>query len=174
MPPAPAPAAPPAPAPPGTLRRERRTLIRVREERIRDLGGLALEMVRRNRFRQDLLLDQCNEVLVLEERIHAIDDQLRRAASSRRRLRAPRCECGAPLQWGSHFCVNCGRPTGDAVVSCSRCSGPLPADARYCANCGAIAAETARSEHVAASYEQTAHGEQFWQEARPEGDPWER
>jgi hypothetical protein len=166
---------PPAPAtPPGALRRERRTLIRVREERIRDLGGLALEMVRRSRFRQDLLVEQCNEVLVLEERIRTIDDLLRRAAGARRHLRSPRCECGAPIQWGSHFCGNCGRPTGAPVVTCTRCGNALPADARYCASCGAIAAETARSEHVAASYEQTAHGEQFWPEAREDGDPWER
>ncbi len=158
--------------PPGALRRERRTLVRVREDRIRDLGGLALEMVRRSRFRQDLLLEQCNEVLVLEDRIHAIDEQLRRTSSSRRLGRTPRCECGAPVQWASHFCANCGRPTGDAVVSCGNCSNPLPADARYCANCGAIAAETARSEHVAASYEQTAHGEQFWGDAGPPEDGW--
>ena len=41
---------------PGALRRERRTLVRTREERIRDLGGLMLEMYRRDQLRQDLLV----------------------------------------------------------------------------------------------------------------------
>ena len=167
---------PPVPvaAAPGALRRERRALNRVREERIRDLGGLALEMVRRNRFRQDLLFEQCDEVLVIEQRLREIDEALSRASAARRRRGGPRCECGAPLSWGSHFCANCGRPAGEPVVMCARCSAPLPADARFCATCGSVAEATAGSEHVSASYEQTAHGEQFWHDQVAEGDPWER
>jgi hypothetical protein len=164
---------PVAPAP-GALRRERRALNRVREERIRDLGGLALEMVRRNRFRQDLLFEQCEEVLVIEQRIHEIDDALQRASTARRRRGGLRCECGAPLDWGAHFCANCGRPLGEPVVTCARCNAPLPAEARFCANCGSVAEETAHSDHVSASYEQTAHGEQFWHDQAAQGDPWER
>jgi len=170
----PVPDAPPrAAATPGQLRRERRALSRVREERIRDLGGLALEMVRRNRFRQDLLFEQCRELLVLEERIRELDEALARASAARHRRAGPRCECGAPLVWGAHFCANCGRPAGEIVVSCGRCGTPLPADARFCGTCGTAADDTARSEHVSASYEQTAHGEQFWRDAQ-EGDPWEK
>jgi Double zinc ribbon len=169
----PVPDAPRASATPGQLRRERRALSRVREERIRDLGGLALEMVRRNRFRQDLLFEQCREVLVLEDRIRLLDEALDRASAARRRRGGMYCECGAPLAWGAHFCANCGRGAGEAVVSCARCGAPLPADARFCGNCGTVADDTARSEHVSASYEQTAHGEEFWREAQ-EGDPWER
>jgi hypothetical protein len=171
--PATTPAHVPVAAAPGALRRERRALNRVREERIRDLGGLALEMVRRSRFRQDLLFEQCDEILVLEQRIREIDESLKRASAARRRRGGPRCECGAPFAWGSHFCANCGRPAGEAVVTCARCGAPLPADARFCANCGSVA-EPAQSEHVSASYEQTAHGEQFWHDAPAEGDPWER
>ena len=59
-----APAVPPA----ATLRRERRALLRLREERLRDLGGLALEMYRRDRFREDLLLERCAELIGLEAR----------------------------------------------------------------------------------------------------------
>ncbi|MBA3787994.1 MAG: hypothetical protein H0X21_04785, partial [Actinobacteria bacterium] len=44
--------------PPGELRRERRALLRLREERLRDLGGIALEMYRRDRFREDLVLER--------------------------------------------------------------------------------------------------------------------
>jgi predicted amidophosphoribosyltransferase len=163
---------PVAPAP-GALRRERRALNRVREERIRDLGGLALEMVRRNRFRQDLLFEQCEEVLVLEQRIREIDEALQRASAARHRRGGLRCECGAPLAWGAHFCANCGRAQGEPVVTCARCGAPLPADARFCANCGTVAEASAHSDSVA-SYEQTAHGEQFWHDQVAQGDPWER
>jgi hypothetical protein len=122
---------------PGALRRERRALVRAREERIRDLGGLMLEMYRRDRFREDLLQERCLEVIALEERLSEVDGLLEAAAELRRPRTAPRCDCGAPIQWGSHFCANCGRPTGATpVVSCSGCGAPVPADARFCAGCG--------------------------------------
>ena len=35
--------------PPSELRRERRALLRLREQKLRDLGGLSLEMYRRDR-----------------------------------------------------------------------------------------------------------------------------
>ena len=109
-PPAPA-AGPRRPLPPaGRLRRERRTLLRVREERIRDLGGLVLEMYRREGFRPDLVEEQCAELVSLEDRLNEIDALLTAAVSARRPARAARCECGAPILWGSHFCANCGRP----------------------------------------------------------------
>src|SRR3954466_12947513 len=55
--------------PAGQLRRERRALMQVREQRLRDLGGLILEMYRRDQFRQDLLVDRCVELQRLEERL---------------------------------------------------------------------------------------------------------
>src|SRR5262245_66042137 len=91
------------------LRRERRALIRAREQRIRDLGGLMLEMYRRDEFRQDLLVDRCGELLALEERLAEIEALLAVAVSARTR-RAARCECGTPILWGSRFCAHCGRP----------------------------------------------------------------
>ena len=123
--------------PPGLIRRERRNLQRIREEKLRDLGGLMLEMYRRDTFREDLLADRCNELLGLDAHLHELDEML---AFSRRRAPAGRCECGAPLPWGSHFCPNCGRPAGaQPVVACPECEHPLPADAHFCANCGAAA-----------------------------------
>jgi Double zinc ribbon len=128
---------------PGALRRERRALVRAREERIRDLGGLMLEMYRRDRFRDDLVQERCLEVIAIEDRLGEVDDLLATAAQMRSPRTAPRCLCGAPIQWGSHFCANCGRPTGATpVVSCSGCGAPVPADARFCAGCGhAVEAE---------------------------------
>jgi Double zinc ribbon len=127
--------------PPGVIRRERRAVIRVREEKLRDLGGLMLEMYRRDVFREDLLSDRCNELLGLDARLRELDEML---AAARRRLPAGRCECGAPLPWGSHFCPNCGRPAGErAVIACAECGHPLPGDAHFCASCGAAAPEGA-------------------------------
>ena len=34
-----------------------------------------------------------------------------------------RCTCGAPIQWGSHFCANCGRPVGEAGRLLHRTAG---------------------------------------------------
>src|SRR5207237_173940 len=86
--------------PPSQLRRERRALLHAREDRIRDLGGLMLEMYRRDHFRQDLLVDRCAELAALEERLAELDAVLAAAMSIRRRP-AARCECGAPILWGS-------------------------------------------------------------------------
>jgi hypothetical protein len=109
--------------------------MRLREGKLRDLGGLMLEMFRRDRFREDLLRERCTELLELDARLYEIDALLE---AIRRRVPPARCECGAPLLWGSHFCPNCGRPAGDhPVIACALCNHPLPADARYCAECGA-------------------------------------
>jgi hypothetical protein len=126
------------------IRRERRLVERTREERLRDLGGLMLEMYRRDTFREDLLADRCNELLGLDARLRELDEML---AASRRRVPAGRCVCGGPLPWGAHFCPNCGRPAGSQpVVACPECEHPLPADARFCANCGAVAADAEDAE----------------------------
>src|SRR5438128_6458085 len=116
--------APPPPATPravrralppaGQLRRERRTLLQVREGRLRDLGGLILEMYRRDQFRQDLLVDRCTELVGLEERLAELDTLLAATVSRGRARRAARCECGAPVFWGSKFCGQCGRAVGAA------------------------------------------------------------
>jgi hypothetical protein len=125
--------------PPGVIRRERRALHRAREDKLRDLGGLMLEMYRRDAFREDLLAERCNELLGMDARLRELDEML---AAARRRIPAGRCECGAPLPWGSHFCPNCGRPAGDRpVIACAECGHPLPGDALFCANCGAVSRE---------------------------------
>jgi uncharacterized protein YjiS (DUF1127 family) len=97
--------------PAGQLRRERRGLLQLREARLRDLGGLMLEMFRRDQFRQDLLVDRCRELVTLEERLAELDALLAAAVSRGRARPAARCECGAPIFWGSKFCAQCGRPT---------------------------------------------------------------
>lgn len=120
------------------LRRERRALLRAREDRLRDLGGLMLEMYRRDQFRQDLLIERCDQLIALDDRLQEVDSLLAAAVSSRRVAPAARCACGAPIVAGSHFCPNCGRAVAaaPAVVTCANCGAPLPAEAEYCASCG--------------------------------------
>jgi transposase len=111
--------APPAPSarairralpPVGRLRRERRDLVRTREEKLRDLGGLMLEMFRRDQFRRELLLERCADLVALEERMGELDTLIEAAVSRGRVQPAVRCECGAPIFWGARFCGQCGRP----------------------------------------------------------------
>jgi uncharacterized protein YjiS (DUF1127 family) len=98
--------------PAGQLRRERRALLQLREGRLRDLGGLILEMYRRDQFRQDLLVDRCTELARLEERLAELDTLLAASVSRGRARPAARCECGAAVFWGAKFCGQCGRPLG--------------------------------------------------------------
>jgi hypothetical protein len=100
---------------PRELKRERKALLEMREERLRDLGGLALEMYRRDRFREDLLLERCAELIGLEARVQELDTFLGRTPAPAEGQRSARCECGAPLLWGSHYCANCGRPVNAAA-----------------------------------------------------------
>jgi hypothetical protein len=94
----------------GLLRRERRMLMRTREERIRDLGGLMLEMFKRDRFREDIVLEHCAQLVALENRLHELNILLSQASGRRRVMPGPQCECGAALLVGARFCASCGRP----------------------------------------------------------------
>jgi hypothetical protein len=94
----------------GLLRRERRLLMRTREERIRDLGGLMLEMFKRDRFREDIVLEHCAQLVALENRLHELNILLTHASGRRRVAPGPQCECGAAILVGARFCASCGRP----------------------------------------------------------------
>ena len=87
----------------GLLRRERRILLGARETELRDLGGLLVEMYRRGGFRDDLLAERAAAVVGIDARLAEIDELLLN------RGHVARCECGAPVLRGSHFCPNCGR-----------------------------------------------------------------
>ncbi len=96
---------------PGVLRRERRLLQRAREEALRELGGLLVEMYRRGGFREDLLAERCAGVVGIDARLAEIDDLLHPQRHARR------CACGTPVLRGSHFCPNCGRTLDDDGTS---------------------------------------------------------
>ena len=81
------------------LKRERKTLLLVREERLRDLGGLTLEMYKRDRFNAGLVVERCAELVAIEARVQEIDSLLDGTVASVRwgrglpvrRPPAPRC-----------------------------------------------------------------------------------
>ena len=110
-----------------------------------------LEMFRRDQFRQDLLVERCDELVALDERLQELDTLLAAAATARRAAPAARCACGAPVVWGSHFCANCGRPVAAAppVVACAQCGTALAADAKFCAVCGKTVTPEQQSEAAA-------------------------
>jgi hypothetical protein len=90
------------------LRRERRALLLLREERLRDLGGLTLEMYRRDHFSPELVVERCSELVAVEARVSEIDALLARARGLRGRAGAI-CTCGAPILIGARYCPSCGR-----------------------------------------------------------------
>ena len=99
-------------------------MLRAREERLRDLGGLMLEMFRRDQFRQDLLVERCDELIALDERLQELDTLLAAAVSARRAATPP-------------------------VVGCTTCGAALAADAKFCAVCGTPVAPEQQSEAAA-------------------------
>ena len=101
----------------GVLRRERRALIKARDDVLRDLGGLLVEMYRRGGFRDDLLAERAATVVGIDARLAEIGDLLHGPR------RIARCECGAPILRGSHFCPNCGRTLAGTAAN-----GGAPAD----------------------------------------------
>ncbi len=149
----------PRPGDIGRFRRERRRLLKVRERSIRDLGGLALEMVKRNEFKPDLLKRRARDILGLEATAHDVEDALAAAENS---IPSPsigasatsRCACGASNGFAAAFCADCGRSLGsptDAAHRCTHCSAALPGDARFCPTCGTNA-EAARESTTGAGW----------------------
>jgi hypothetical protein len=94
------------------LKRERKALLEMREERLRDLGGLALEMYKRDRFNAGLVVERCAELIALEARVQEIDALLDGTTLVRRGGGGAVCICGAPILLGARFCASCGRALG--------------------------------------------------------------
>ena len=99
------------------LKRERKALLLVREERLRDLGGLALEMYKRDRFNAELFVERCAELVAIEARVHEIDALLDGTVRLRTGGGGAVCICGAPILLGARFCATCGRTVGDAAIA---------------------------------------------------------
>lgn len=101
----------------GELRSERVGLARRYLELRGDLGGLLIEMARRDHFNLNLLRLKAAEAVQVERRAQDIDGVLAvHAAPGRQTL-----------------------PPGTVAVTaarCPTCTGAIPADANFCAYCG--------------------------------------
>jgi len=86
-------------------------LLKARDDALRDLGGLLVEMYRRGGFRDDLLAERAALIVGIDARLAEIQELLHT------RRNVPRCVCGAPILRGSHFCPSCGRPTDQAAAN---------------------------------------------------------
>ena len=89
------------------LRRERRALLLLREERLYT-GGLTLEMYRRDHFNEALVVERCAELVAIEARVSERSTRSSAvpgfAAGSARSAPA-----ALPLLIGARFCPSCGR-----------------------------------------------------------------
>src|SRR4051794_8606379 len=99
---------PPAPSrrrylpPPSRLRRERRALLRYREERVRHLGGVMPEMYRQGDPPPDVLPGQGAAIVALEDRVRGVDrPPAAGTGGSRGGVRSSRW--GTPLHSGARF-----------------------------------------------------------------------
>lgn len=101
----------------GDMRKERAGLARRYQELRGDLGGLLIEMARRDQFNFHLLRLRAAEAVAVEQRAREIDGQLTlQAASARQTL-----------------------PAGTVAMTakrCGKCTGAIPTDANFCAYCG--------------------------------------
>jgi len=79
---------------------------------LRDPGGLALEMYKRDRFNAKLVVERCAELVAIEARVQQIDALLDGSALVRRGGGGAVCICGAPILLGARFCATCGRGLG--------------------------------------------------------------
>ena len=98
----------------GPLLRERRSLAAAREERIRDLGGVLLELYRRGESRDELLRTMCDEIVGIEQRLHEIDGEVTGTGTAEGPVL--RCVCGTPIAWDADVCENCGWPNTQAAA----------------------------------------------------------
>ncbi len=109
----------------GQLRRERKRLWDERQETVYHVGGLAVELHRRDLLADDLVRKRTSRVVELDENLATIDDQLAQIDDRRRRGRVVEPEvagyclsCGAPHMTEAAFCFRCGArivtPTAEA------------------------------------------------------------
>ena len=90
-------------------------------------------MFRRDRFREDLVRERCEELLEVDDHLAALDSLL---GLSWTLPDQACCACGATVADDAQFCAACGRSLGDADRPCPACGSALPADATFCARCG--------------------------------------
>ena len=137
------------PADIGRLRRERRRFPKAREQSVRDLGGLTVEMIRRDAFKPELLQRRARAILALEDGVYDLEDALSDARHADPAVGSPTlCSCGSSNDDAPVFCTSCGRSLKQttAVTSCAFCTAALPGGAQFCPSCGTATESTHESQ----------------------------
>jgi hypothetical protein len=115
----------PKPPPVARLRRERRGLMRRREEMVFHLGGLAYELHRRELLASPVAARRADLIAEIDDAVHDIDAHLAAHQGARRAGR------GGVAQ----------SPAAE-VGCCAVCRSPFVAGARFCSQCGTRFAPT--------------------------------
>lgn len=104
----------------GRMRRRLRKLVRLRDVKLRELGGLVLELQRLGRDNPELVSARSAE-------LRAIDDEARQLAAALKDERdlsevlaagiSGTCnECGALMSTDDRFCSRCGSAAGESTL----------------------------------------------------------
>jgi hypothetical protein len=80
----------------GQLRRHMRELDELRDERLRDLGGLALEMYKRDRFEGGLLWSKAAEIAAIDDEAKLVRRGLEEGLSLRQLEELAKSRTGEP------------------------------------------------------------------------------
>ncbi len=131
----------PAPAPRrpgfrarGRMRRRLRYLRKLRELQVRDLGGLAFDLRRFERKRDDLVAQKVDQIRACDDELHALElalDERRDVRDVREPGIGGTCpRCFAIFGSADRFCASCGAALGGAVQGPAQVPpAPAPASA---------------------------------------------
>lgn len=114
----------------GRMRRRLRYLRRLRELQVRDLGGLAFDLRRFERKRDDLVAQKVDQIRACDDELHALEQALDERRDIRD-VRAPgiggACpRCFALFGSNDRFCAHCGAALGGMAQGPAQVAAPLP------------------------------------------------
>lgn len=115
-----------------------------RNELLTELGSNVYATYGNEALDEQFIADKCAEVKALEDAIIEKAEELRVLTEGDKVAPAPeadvlKCECGAELQPGAKFCLNCGKPVAVAapvVEDKCECGADLKPGMKFCMNCG--------------------------------------
>ncbi len=114
----------------GRMRRRLRYLRRLRELQIRDLGGLAFDLRRFERKRDDLVAQKVDQIRACDDELHALETALAERRDVRD-LRMPgiggTCpRCFSLYGSSDRFCAHCGAALGGLAQGPAQVAAPAP------------------------------------------------
>ncbi|MGL4345295.1 MAG: hypothetical protein ACRCTE_08865 [Cellulosilyticaceae bacterium] len=89
-----------------------RTLTEKIEDQKKQLGILVYDMYSQNHFDENIYQEKCRQIAHLEEQRIAQEQKIEELKNQETEIlggtQAKQCSCGATIQEGMLFCVNCG------------------------------------------------------------------